>query len=181
MSGEGESGGGSVARRVLSVEPLTKGAFAPYGQVIDTQGVTPIAINRGTALKFPDLATVELLDGGTPGTDQAAISIYRAEPRTLPLPIDELERHPLGSQAFVPIQPTRYLVVVAGSADEPQPGDLRAFLATGQQGVNLKAGVWHHALAALEREGEFLVVDRRAPGGNLDRLGTAAWRLAIPG
>ena len=166
---------GSDGTRVLRIEPLTREAFAPYGDLIDAGGVEPVAINDGTALKFPELAPIELVGGG-----QAAISIYRAQPRSLPMPLLELERHPLGSQAFIPLQPTRYLVVVGGSAAEPKPEDVRVFLATGQRGVNLHAGVWHHALLALE-PCELVVVDRGARDrmANLDELDCSAWKLSI--
>ena len=163
--------------RILPVEPLSREAFAPYGEVIETAGVEPVAINDGTALKFPELATVELVGGGA-----AAISIYRAEPRRLPMPLLELERHPLGSQAFVPLRPTRYLVVVAGSNPDPRPEDVRVFLATGQQGINFRAGVWHHALLALDSGCDFAVVDRRQTDGNIEvaAVGEQGLRIEAP-
>jgi ureidoglycolate lyase len=164
----------SDAGRVLPVEPLSRDAFAPYGQLIDCAGVTPVAINAGAALKFPELALVELVGDG-----EAAISIFHARPRTLPMPLDEIERHPLASQPFVPLQPTRFLVLVAGTGERPRPEEVRLFLATGQQGVNFRAGVWHHSLLALDRDCDFLVVDRRSAAGNLERVETAPWRLTI--
>ena len=78
----------------------------------------------------------------------------------------------------MPLRPTRFLVVVAGSAERPEPGDLRAFLASGQQGINFHAGVWHHPLTALE-ECDFLVIDRKSGDGNLDELDVAGWGFAL--
>lgn len=166
-----------------AIEPLTRVAFAPYGELIDTAGIEPQTINGGTAQRYADLARVEV-EGDRPRVapappPTATIGIYRAQPRTLPLQLLEIERHPLGSQAFVPLVPTRYLVVVAGAAAQPSPSDLRVFLARGQQGVSLRAGVWHHALLALDREADFLVVERARADGNLDRLETTAWRIWI--
>lgn len=169
--------------RRLPIEPLTRAGFAPYGEVIDTVGSAPQSINGGTAQKFADLARVEV--EGDPSTalpalpPAATIGIYRALPRTLPMQLLEVERHPLGSQAFVPLVPTRFLVVVAGANEEPSAADLRVFLARGQQGVSLRAGVWHHALLALDFEADFLVVERACGEGNLDRLQTASWRIWV--
>jgi ureidoglycolate lyase len=163
-------------RRLLPVEPLSRAAFAPYGELVDAAGVEPQVINAGTARKFADLARVEM----APGLP-AALGIYRAEPRELPMALLELERHPLGSQAFVPLRPARYLVAVAGRREEPRPEDLRVFLASGQQGVNLHAGVWHHALLLLDRESEFLVVERARGEGNLEQRSIAAWELWVGG
>lgn len=169
----------SAERRSLPLARLTRAAFAPYGELIDAAGVEPQVVNAGTALRFAPLAGVQLV-GGSPSA-AAVIGIYRAQPRALPLPLRELERHPLASQAFVPLAPGRYLVVVAGSAPEPVAADVRVFVASGQQGVNLRAGVWHHALLALDRESEFLVVERASAEGNLDTWATPDWGLWIDG
>jgi ureidoglycolate lyase len=158
--------------RALAVEPLTREAFAPYGDVVDTAGVEPQLLNQGTARKYAALATVAIADG------DASISLFHAAPRALPLALRMIERHPLGSQAFVPMRPTRFLVVVAGSADAPRPADLRAFLVSGQQGINFRAGVWHHPLTALE-ESDFLVIDRRDGQGNLDELDISTWGVGL--
>lgn len=164
----------SAARRRLAVEPLSRPRFAPYGELIDTAGREPEIINAGTARRYAELARVELV-----GPGEAALGIYRAEPRELPMQLLELERHPRGSQAFVPLHSARYLVAVAGAGETPTSDDVRLFLATGQQGVSLRAGVWHHALLVLERESEFLVVERARPEENLERLPIAGWDLWI--
>jgi ureidoglycolate lyase len=172
--------------RTLPIEPLTRAAFVRYGEVIETGGVAAETINAGTAQKFANLARV-LVSGEdpaaakvlAPSAGNASIGIYRAQPRLLPMQLLELERHPLGSQAFVPLRPARYLVVVAGDTPEgaPEAEAVHVFLASGQQGVNLRAGVWHHALLVLERESDFLVVERASQEGNLQRFDTSSWGL----
>ncbi len=148
----------------LRVEPLTREAFAPFGEVIETAGVTPILINEGTTERFDDLAPVEV------GGGRAKISLFRGRPRPWPIRIAMMERHPLGSQAFVPLDGHPYLVVAAGADTRPSVGDLRVFRASGDQGVNYRPRVWHHPLLVLEPVGMFLVVDRAGSGDNLDEV-----------
>lgn len=148
----------------LVPEPLTAEAFAPFGEVIETSDVDALDINHGTTRRFDDLARIDVLgDGGRPG-----LSIFRAVARSFPLPVVELERHPLGSQAFVPLGGQDFLVVVAPHGETVDANDVRAFVATGGQGVNLALGVWHHPLIATANGSEFVVVDRLGPGENCD-------------
>jgi ureidoglycolate lyase len=143
----------------LAVEPLTPAAFAPFGDVIATDAArTTYAVNDGTSQRFHALGRVDS-DGGA-----TVLSIFRAQPRTLPFEVRSLERHPRGSQAFVPLSGAPYLVVVAQDPAQPP----RAFLARGDQGVNFHKGTWHHPLLALERESDFLVVDREGDDDNCD-------------
>jgi ureidoglycolate lyase len=158
----------------LPVEALSAAAFAPFGEVIEPAGAKQVyAINEGTAQRFHDLAALDCAHEG----GRAIVSVFRAAPRELPFAVTMLERHPLGSQAFVPLDPaTRYLVVVAESPLHAP----RAFLAQQGQGVNLARGTWHHPLLALERRSDFLVLDRAGPGANCDEVVLAqAWRLAL--
>jgi ureidoglycolate lyase len=150
----------------LPVRPLTREEFAPFGDVIEvSDDVTHFAINAGTTERYHDLARVQ------PGPDgRAIISIFRSQPRDLPLRISMMERHPLASQAFVPLSGRPYLVVVAPASDAPAAQELKAFLATAAQGVNYAPGVWHHPLLALEDVSDFLVVDRAGPGHNCDEV-----------
>jgi ureidoglycolate lyase len=155
----------------LRIEPLTPDAFAPFGDVIAPEAAQRVfPINAGNTQRFHDLAQVECLgDGGRVG-----ISLFRGQPRELPFAVTMLERHPLGSQAFVPLSKTPYLVVVAKSP-EATP---RAFLARDGQGVNYHRGTWHHPLLALETVSDFLVVDRIGPGDNCEEAMLAqAWLL----
>jgi ureidoglycolate lyase len=149
----------------LTAAPLTAAAFAPFGDVIETEGRAHFPINAGTAQRYNDLAQVDVsAAGGRP-----LISILRAEPVALPLRLRLMERHPLSSQAFIPLSSTPFLVVVA------PPGTLgietiRAFLSNGRQGINYRTGTWHHPLLALDRTSEFLIVDRGDEGGNYDEI-----------
>jgi ureidoglycolate lyase len=159
-----------VTERNLPVEQLTPEAFAPFGDVIAADAARTIyAINDGTSQRFHALARVDSEGGGT------VLSIFRAQPRALPFAVRMLERHPRGSQAFVPLSGTRYLVVVAPDPSLPP----RAFLARGDQGVNFRRGTWHHPLLALESESDFLVVDREGGDDNCDEATLdQAWLIA---
>ena len=148
----------------LRPEPLTAAAFAPFGDVIETVGATHYPINEGTTERYHDLAGIDVANEG----GQALINIFRGQPRKLPMPLRIVERHPLGSQAFIPLGTAPYLIVVAAAGDPPGPGDLRAFLARPDQGVNYRRGVWHHPLIALESVSDFLVIDRGGPGDNCE-------------
>lgn len=150
----------------LKIEQLSRSAFAPFGDVIDCEGGQHYQINDGFAERYHDLAKVDVAaDGGRP-----LINIFRAKPRTLPLRIQMMERHPLSSQAFVPLMPRTFLVVVAAAGATPTAQDLRCFRTHGLQGVNYAAGTWHFPLVALETEQDFLVVDRGGPGKNCDEV-----------
>ena len=147
-------------RQVLIPEPLSAEAFKPYGDVIEAgDAALRFGVNRGDALRFHDLAKVDVLaaDG------RPIISIFRALPHALPLRLTMMERHPLGSQAFVPLGPQPYLVVVSLAGPPPEPAQLRCFLAAPGQGINYARGTWHHPLLALQATSDFLVVDRGGP------------------
>jgi ureidoglycolate lyase len=150
----------------LSVEPLTREAFRPFGEVIGTEGARHFPINDGTAERYHDLARLDLTaEGGRP-----ILSLFRAQPRGLPMHVSIIERHSLGSQAFMPLSPRPYLVVVAPAGEAPSVKELRAFAATKGEGVNYAAGVWHSPLLALEAESDFLVVDRGGPDDDCETL-----------
>lgn len=148
--------------RVVPVEPLTKAAFSAFGDLIQTSGAEKFQINEGTTTRFNRLATPEAGPDG-----RAIISIFRGTRRPDPIAIRMLERHPLGSQAFIPLSGDDWLIVVA---DRPGAGALRCFRASGQQGVQYAAGTWHHPLLVLAPEQDFLVVDRDGPGNNLEEV-----------
>ena len=151
---------------MLKVEPLTRAAFAPFGDVIDCGGDNHYTINEGYAERYHDLAKVDV---GAEGS-KPLISIFRAKPREMPLRIRMMERHPLSSQAFIPLLPRAFLVIVARPGPAPTATDLRCFRTQGQQGVNYAPGTWHHPLIALENEQDFLIVDRGGPGDNCDEV-----------
>ncbi|MGA0827299.1 MAG: ureidoglycolate lyase [Gemmobacter sp.] len=148
--------------RRIAPEPLEPAAFAPFGDVLEAEGAPDRIINAGLCGRFHDRAR---LDFGPAG--RAGISIFRAELRRLPLTLDLLERHPEGSQAFVPMSADGFLVVVAPDAGG-QPGRPRAFLTRPGQGVNVLRNTWHGVLTPLAGSGLFAVIDRIGPGANLE-------------
>ena len=100
---------------------------------------------------------------------RVAISIVRCRvATTLPSHVDMVERHPLGSQAFVPLTPCRMIVVVGPPEESVEAGDLRAFVSNGRQGVNYHRGTWHMPLIAFDSGQEFLVIDRASDAPNCD-------------
>jgi ureidoglycolate lyase len=148
----------------LRAEPLTREAFAPFGEVVDARGLTGVAINDGQALRFDDFAAIDVATGG----GHPRLAIFQVKAVAPPLALRLLERHPLGTQAFVPWAGHRFVVVVASPElrpDELEPARLRAFVTDGRQGTNYRRGTWHHPLLALDG-GEFLVLDRGGPGKN---------------
>jgi ureidoglycolate lyase len=155
---------GTSERRFLTVQALTAPAFAAYGDLIDAStAARRLSINDGTAERFDDLARLDLTaDGGRP-----LISIFRARARARPLHLRVMERHQLGSQAFMPLGPSPFLVIVAAAGPTLQWSGLRAFLAQPGQGVNFARGTWHHPLVALA-DSDFLVIDRGAADGVAD-------------
>jgi ureidoglycolate lyase len=149
--------------RQIIPSPLTKAAFAPFGDVIETEGAAPIEINQGFATRFNHLANIDITSDGA----VVNISLFDAKPRPQPIAIKVMERHPLGSQLFFPLQDKPWLVLVC--ADPHEPESYRAFTASGRQGVNYARNVWHHPLLVLGAAERFLIVDR--PGGrNLEEV-----------
>lgn len=148
----------------LAVSALNREDFAPFGDVIETRGASQCPINEGTSQRFHDLAEIDVLErGGRP-----LVNIFQAQPQALPMTIRTLERHPLSSQAFMPLHGQRFLVVVAPKGDAIVARDLKAFITDGTQGVNYHRGVWHHGLIALHEASGFLVIDRGGPDDNCD-------------
>jgi ureidoglycolate lyase len=148
---------------MLRPEPLSAAAFSAFGQVLEITGRLAEEINEGNTLKFADLADFNFGPDGSP-----RLSLYRSRPARTPIPIRMLERHPLGSQAFMPLHPRPFPVVVAPPGVPPRPDSIRAFMTNGQQGINLNPGVWHNYQLSLERESDYLVIDRTGPGANLE-------------
>ncbi len=167
----------STRHTILAVEPLTPQGFAPFGDVISARpDGQQFHINQGFATRFHDLARIDV---GQDAGGRVLVNIFRAVPRGLPIQLQVMERHPLGSQAFVAMSELPFLVVVAAPAAQLQPGQIRCFLAQAGQGVNYAKGVWHHPLIALERASDFLVIDRGGPPGenNLDEVDVSDWGL----
>ncbi|MBD1552235.1 ureidoglycolate lyase [Pseudomonas typographi] len=152
--------------RTLAIEPLAPQAFAPFGDVIDTDGRDFFMINNGSTQRYHKLAEVQTESP----EDRAIINIFRAQALQYPLTVRMLERHPRGSQAFIPLLGNPFLIVVAPPGDEPVSGLVRAFISNGRQGINYHRGVWHHPVLAIEQQDDFLVVDRSGPGDNCDEF-----------
>lgn len=145
---------------VIRAEPLTAEAFAPFGDVLEAVGAPDKIINQEMCGRYHDRAKMEFADG------RAGISLFQAEPRGLPYVLELVERHPEGSQAFLPMSMDPFLVIVAPD-QEGTPGQPRAFLTRPGQGVNYHKGTWHGVLTPLSAPGLFAVVDRIGPGANL--------------
>lgn len=143
--------------RSLPISPLTQAGFAPFGQVIETAGHTPIAINQGYCQRFDDLAKLDV----TAKQGRPVLSIFRSQALETPLYLHQMERHLLASQAFIPLGGRPWLVVVA-PAGKFARAQMRGFVASGKQGVNFAPGTWHHFSLALDQSADFLVIDRAA-------------------
>lgn len=147
----------------LRPEPLTRANFTAYGDVIESSAKQVAAMNAEHFERFDDLCAVEANDG------HVAVSIARCRSATtLPYSFDMIERHPHGSQAFVPLTPCRMIVVVAAPGDNVSATDLRAFVTDGRQGINYHRGTWHMPLIAFAPGQEFLVIDRAGDSPNCD-------------
>jgi len=149
--------------KIISINPLTREAFAPFGDVVEAASADSFPINNGTTERFHDLAKIDTsMEYG-----KTIVSIARSQPFSLPLPIKMMERHPLGSQIFMPMSGNSFLVIVAPANSDGLPGEPVGFLASGQQGINYARNTWHHPMIALEAVSDFLVIDRGGEGNNL--------------
>jgi ureidoglycolate lyase len=153
-----------MTARTLIPLPLTRERFRPFGDVIEAAGAQREAMNAARFERFDDLCDIDV---GTDGRVRVSVARCRSATK-LPYRFDMVERHPLGSQAFVPLAPARFVVVVAPPAESVEPADLRAFVTNGRQGINYLRGTWHMPLIALEVGQEFLVIDRAGDVPNCD-------------
>jgi ureidoglycolate lyase len=167
----------TAASQTLTAVPLSPKTFTPYGDVIESTGSSEL-INQGNGRRYADLARVEL----TAAAGRASISRVTCFPETPPVALRVMERHPLGSQAFIPVNGQRYLVIVAPAGAPPRPDALHAFVANGDQGINYHRGVWHHPMIALDVTCDFLEVHRAGPGNNCDEVEIEmATHIRLPG
>ncbi len=148
--------------KILS-KPLNASTFKSFGDVIDIKQTQPEIINNGNCLRYDNLACLEFLKGKT------GISIFDSKSVRLPYTFNFVERHPEGSQAFIPMYATRFLMIVAkdktNSPERPQ-----AFIAKAGQGVNIHRGIWHGVLSPIDEPGLFAVIDRIGSGNNLENF-----------
>ena len=147
--------------REIKTQPLTAARFAPFGDVLEFSGAPDMLINQGLCGRYHDRATLVHEDG------RAGISLFDAKPHELPYRLEMMERHPLGSQAFLPMTEAPFVVVVAAD-DNGRPAEPMAFLTEPNVGVNYHANVWHGVLLPLTAPGRFAVIDRIGPGANLE-------------
>jgi len=147
---------------VIKPKPIDKENFKMFGDMITTDDITPLEINDGYAKRYDGIANLDAKkDDG-----ESIISIFSALKRSFPMKVDMMEKHPLGSQAFIPMKETTFLAFVAPVGDEPDLSKAEAFIIPKGIGVNYNAGIWHFPLIATE-DMNFLVVDRKGEGDNL--------------
>jgi ureidoglycolate lyase len=147
--------------REIRIAPLTGEAFAPFGEVLEATGTPDRIINGGLCGRFHDIAGLDFVDG------RAGLSLFKSETRSLPYRLEMVERHPLGSQAFLPMSLEPFLVIVAPD-EGGTPGRPLAFRTAPGQGVNFGRGTWHGVLTPLAAPGLFAVIDRIGDGANLE-------------
>lgn len=157
------TGANDAMSRKIAIEPLTQLAFAAFGDIIEASETPTMMINQGKCGRHHDLARLDFAEGG-----QAAISVFECQSYTLPLTLELVERHPLGSQAFLPLSENPFLVIVAED-DNGKPSKPRAFMTRLGQGVNYHRGTWHGVLTPMAGGTQyFAVVDRVGDGNNLE-------------
>ena len=146
------------------IEPIkiTRKNFTEFGDLISSEGINPININAGYAKRFDNLANINTSrDGG-----KTIVSIFSTLKRTFPMKIDMMEKHPLGSQAFIPMKETNFIVLVAPPGDKPEISKIESFVVSRGIGINYKPDIWHFPLISTENM-NFLVMDRKGTGDNL--------------
>jgi ureidoglycolate lyase len=151
-----------MTEKIIEPIPITKENFAKYGDMISTKDITPLEINNGYAKRYDGIAKLNTSkDNG-----ETTISIFSALKRSFPMKINMMEQHPLGSQAFIPMKETTFLVFVAPREEKLDLNKIEAFIIPPGVGVNYKPGTWHFPLISTE-DMNFLVVDRKGSGDNL--------------
>lgn len=147
---------------VIKPKKITKENFAKFGDVISTQNIKPMDINNGYAKRFDNLADINTSNNNA----TASMSIFSALKRSFPMKIDMMEKHPLGSQAFIPMKETNFISFVSPSGDKPDISKIESFVVSPGIGINYKPNIWHFPLISTENM-NFLVVDRKGAGDNL--------------
>ena len=149
-------------KKIIEPIKIDRKNFSEYGDLISSDNINPIDINAGYAKRFDNLANINT----SKDSGKAIVSIFSAIKRTFPMKIDMMEKHPLGSQAFIPMQETTFLCFVAPSGEAPEINKIRAFIIPPKMGINYKPGIWHFPLISTE-DTDFLVIDRKGSGENL--------------
>lgn len=154
-----------MAHKTILVEPISQVAFSPFGNLIDCSGAPDKIINQGLCGRYHDRADLDFVNG--PDGGEAGISLFQAQLRALPLKLDMVERHPLGSQAFIPMSMDGFLVIVAKDIGG-QPAQPMAFQTKPGQVINFHKNIWHGVLTPISGSGLFAVIDRIGSGENLE-------------
>lgn len=151
--------------RQLIATPLTAEKFAPYGDVIALENSEQLSINQGLTTRFHDLFNVDV----AAQNGRVLVNVFRTKPLPLPHTVKIMERHPLGSQAFLPMDTVPFLVLVATPKEEIDAADLTLFITTGNQGINFHKNTWHHFQIVTAKQRDFIVIDRGGDGDNLQQ------------
>ena len=148
--------------KIIKPIKITRANFAAYGDLISSDDIKPMDINAGYAKRFDNLANINTSkDGG-----KTIVSIFSALKRNFPMKIDMMEKHPLGSQAFIPMNETTFLCFVAPPGESPEIDKIQSFIIPPKTGINYKPGIWHFPLISTE-DTNFLVIDRKGNSENL--------------
>ena len=148
----------------LTPHLLNEADFTPYGEIIDTTTAQQQSINFGLTTRFHDMATVDLAGPEA----RTLINVFRSNAITFPHSVKVMERHPLGSQAFIPIAKTAYLILVGDGEQQLDIESLKLFYCDGSVGVNYHRNTWHHYQMVIQGQADFLVIDRGGKGNNLE-------------
>ena len=151
-----------MTKKIIKPIPITKENFSKFGDMITTENIKPLEINNGYAKRFDGIATIDTSNKN----GETTISIFSALKRSFPMEIDMMEKHPLGSQAFIPMKETTFLCFVAPPGDFPEINKIQSFIIPPKNGINYKPGIWHFPLISTE-DTNFLVIDRKGKGENL--------------
>ena len=141
---------------------ISRSSFSAYGDLISTDDINPMDVNAGYAKRFDNLANVDTSNN----EGKTIVSIFSALKRTFPMKIDMMEKHPLGSQSFIPMKETTFLSFVAPAGESPEISKIQSFIIPPKTGINYKPGIWHFPLISTE-DTNFLVIDRKGDGNNL--------------
>ena len=148
--------------KIIKPIKINRSNFAAYGDLISSNDIKPMDINDGYAKRFDNLAYVNT----SQDEGETIVSIFSALKRTFPIKIDMMEKHPLGSQAFIPMKETTFLSFVAPQGASPEISKIQSFIIPPKMGINYKPGIWHFPLISTE-DTDFLVIDRKGSGENL--------------
>jgi len=148
--------------KIVQPIKITRSNFSTYGDLISANDINPMDINAGYAKRFDNLANINTSSAG----GKTIVSIFSALKRTFPMKIDMMEKHPLGSQSFIPMKETTFLSFVAPAGESPEISKIQSFVIPPKTGINYKPGIWHFPLISTENT-NFLVIDRKGKGENL--------------